>query len=67
MNDDQLITAVREYLTGVRSATALERIVSRSRAVHAQRRIAAVSAALGARAAESCGHVHGHSPPEGRL
>jgi hypothetical protein len=51
MNDDQLITAVRESFTGVRSATALERIVSRSRAVRAQRRTAAVSAALGAGAA----------------
>ncbi|HTX82929.1 MAG TPA: hypothetical protein VME44_12150 [Streptosporangiaceae bacterium] len=44
MNDDELMTAVRESFTGVRSATAMERIVSRSRAVRAHRRVAAASA-----------------------
>jgi len=51
MNDDQLITAVRDSFTGVRSATTVERIVTRSRAVRAQRRVAGVAAALGAGAA----------------
>jgi hypothetical protein len=50
MNDDELITAVRESFTGVRSATPAERIVSRSRAVRARRRVTA-AAALGAAAA----------------
>jgi len=51
MNDNELITAVRESFTGVRSATEVERIVSRSRAVRARRRAPAVAAALGAAAA----------------
>jgi hypothetical protein len=52
MNDDELITAVRDSFTGVRSATPAERIISRSRAVRAQRRIPVVTAAtVGAAAA----------------
>jgi hypothetical protein len=46
MNDDELITAARESFTGVRSATPVERIVSRSRAVRARRRIPGVAGAL---------------------
>jgi hypothetical protein len=47
MNDHELITAVRESFTGVRSATEVERIVSRGRAVRARRRAAGGAAALG--------------------
>jgi hypothetical protein len=46
MNDDELMTAVRESFADVRSATALDRIVSRSRAVRARRRIPAVTGVL---------------------
>jgi hypothetical protein len=45
MNDDELITSVRESFTGVRSATPAERIVSRSRAVRARRRTPALAGA----------------------
>src|SRR5277367_3245506 len=51
MNDDELMTAVRESFTGVRSATPVERIVGRSRAIRARRRVPAVAAAVGAAAA----------------
>jgi hypothetical protein len=51
MNDDELITAVRASFTGVHSATPLEHIVIRSRAVRARRRVPRVAAALGAAAA----------------
>jgi hypothetical protein len=50
MNDDELITALRDSFAGVRSATPAERIISRGRAVRARRRIPA-AAALGAAAA----------------
>jgi hypothetical protein len=46
MNDDELLTAVRESFADVRSATALERIVSRSRKVRARRRIPGVTGVL---------------------
>jgi hypothetical protein len=46
MNDDELMTAVRESFADIRSNTALERIVSRSRAVRARRRIPAVTGVL---------------------
>jgi hypothetical protein len=46
MNDDELITAVREPFTAVHSATPVEQIVSRSRAIRARRRIPGVAAAL---------------------
>jgi hypothetical protein len=55
MNDDELITAVRESFAEVRSATAVERIVSRSRAVRARRRVPGVAATLGAAAAVGVG------------
>jgi hypothetical protein len=51
MNDNQLMTAVRESFTDVRSATAVERIVSRSRVIRTRRRVRGVSAAAGAAAA----------------
>ena len=46
MNDDELITAVREPFTAVHSATPVEQIVSRSRAIRARRRIPGVAGAL---------------------
>jgi hypothetical protein len=46
MNDDELITAVREPFTAVHSTTPVEQIVSRSRAIRARRRIPGVAAAL---------------------
>jgi hypothetical protein len=46
MNDDELLTAVRDSLADVRSNTELERIVSRSRRVRARRRIPAVTGVL---------------------
>jgi hypothetical protein len=39
MNDNELITVVRESFTGVHTATPVEQIVSRSRAVRARRRV----------------------------
>jgi hypothetical protein len=47
MNDNELMTAVRESFTDVRSATAVERIVSRSRAIRRRRRVRGVTAAVG--------------------
>ena len=46
MNDDELITAVREPFTAVHSTTPVEQIVSRSRAIRARRQIPGVAAAL---------------------
>jgi hypothetical protein len=46
MNDDELITAVREPFTAVHSTTPVEQIVSRSRAIRARRRMPGVAAAL---------------------
>jgi hypothetical protein len=47
MNDDELMTAVRESFTAVHSGTAVERIVRRSRVLRHRRRIpAAAGAAL---------------------
>jgi hypothetical protein len=46
MNDNELITAVRESFTGVHTATPVEQIVSRGRAVRARRRIPAMAGAL---------------------
>ena len=51
MNDNELITAVRDSFTDVRSATPVERIVGRSRAVRARRRVPVVAAAAAAAAA----------------
>ena len=46
MNDDPLITAVKESVSGVHMHVPTEQIVSRSRAVRAQRRIPGLAAAL---------------------
>ena len=51
MNDDELITIVRESFADIRSATPAERIVSRSRAVPARRRVPGLAAAAGVMAA----------------
>ena len=66
MNDNELITAVRESFTGVHSATPVEQIVSRSRAVRVRRRIPGLTAALavaaGAAVAVSALGPAGHQP-----
>jgi hypothetical protein len=46
MNDEDLITAMRESFTGVHSTTPLEQIVSRSHAGRARRRIPVLAAGL---------------------
>jgi hypothetical protein len=46
MNDDELITAVRESVTSVHTATPVEQIVNRGRAVRARRRTPGVAGAL---------------------
>ena len=46
MNDEELITAVREQRTKVHSATSVEQIISRGRAVRARRRIPGLAGAL---------------------
>ena len=46
MNDSELITAVRESVTGVHTATPVEQIVTRGQAVRARRRIPALAAAM---------------------
>ncbi len=46
MNDSELITAVRESVADVHTATPVEQILSRGRAVRARRRIPTVAAAL---------------------
>jgi hypothetical protein len=46
MNDNELMTAVRESFTDVHSRTPVEQIVSRSRAVRARRRIPGAAGAL---------------------
>src|SRR5215472_546110 len=51
MNDDDLITVVRDSFTDVHSATPVERIESRSRAIRARRRIPGLVAALAVTAA----------------
>jgi hypothetical protein len=51
MNDDELMTAVRDSFADVRSVTELDRIVSRSQVVRARRGVAGVVAAVGATAA----------------
>jgi hypothetical protein len=66
MNDDDLITAVRDSFTGVRSATPAERIISRGRAVRARRRIpgiaAMVAVAAGVAVAVAALLPSGHQP-----
>jgi hypothetical protein len=66
MNDDELITAVREPFTAVCSATPVEQIVRRSRAIRGRRRIPGVAAALamaaGAALAVTALLPSGHQP-----
>jgi hypothetical protein len=50
MNDNELITAVRESLADVHTATPVEQIRSRGRAVRARRRVPGLAAALAAAA-----------------
>jgi len=51
MNDNDLITAMRESFTDVRSATPVDQIVSRSRVIRARRRIPGALAAVALAAA----------------
>ena len=46
MNDEELITVVREQRAKVHSATSVEQIISRGRAVRTRRRIPGVAGAL---------------------
>ena len=65
MNDDELMTAVRESFTDVHSATPVEQIVNRSRAVRTRRRIPAMAAALAVVAAAAIAVttlLPGHQP-----
>jgi hypothetical protein len=50
MNDSELITAVRESVAEVHTATPVEQILSRGRVVRARRRISALAAVLAAAA-----------------
>ena len=75
MNDSELITAVRESVTSVHTATPVEQIVSRGRALRARRRLpgaagalaAAAAAALTAAALVSAGHHPASSNPPAEL
>lgn len=51
MNDSELMTAVRESVAKVHTATPVEQILSRGRVVRARRRISALAATLAAAAA----------------
>ncbi len=51
MNDSELITAVRESVADVHTATPVDQILSRGRTVRARRRISALAAVLTAAAA----------------
>jgi hypothetical protein len=51
MNDDELITTLREQCGTVTMTTPVEQIISRGRTVRARRRVPGVAAALGAAAA----------------
>ena len=51
MNDDELITILREQRDKVPMNTPVEQIISRGRMVRARRRVPAVAGALGAAAA----------------
>jgi hypothetical protein len=46
MNDDELLTVVRDSFAGLRSRTPVEQIVSRARAVRARRRIPSLAVGL---------------------
>jgi hypothetical protein len=74
MNDDELITTVRELVTGVHMAIPEEQIARRSRAIRARRRIPAAAGALAVAAGAALavtslapsGHQPGH-PVSARL
>jgi hypothetical protein len=51
MNDNELITVVRESFTGVHTDTPVEQIVSRGRAVRARRRVTGLAGAVALAAA----------------
>ena len=51
MNDDELITAVKESVTGVHMSIPAEQIVTRSRTIRARRRIPGLAGALAVAAA----------------
>jgi hypothetical protein len=72
MNDSELITAVRESVTGVHTATPVEQVMSRGRALRARRRLpgaagALAAAALTAVALVSAGHHPASSNPPAEL
>jgi hypothetical protein len=68
VDDDEMITAVREQRDKVRSRTSVDQIISRGRTVRARRRIPgavaglAVAAAAGTALALSPGGLHGAAP-----
>jgi hypothetical protein len=70
MNDNELITAVRESVTDVHATTPVEQILSRGRAVRARRRIPGLAAGLAAAACAAvavaallpAGHPASHRP-----
>ena len=65
MNDSELITAVRESVTGVHTATPVEQLVSRGRALRARRRLPGVAGALAA--AVGGGDASPQLPPSARI
>jgi hypothetical protein len=75
MNDSELITAVRESVTGVHTATPVEQIIGRGRALRVRRRLpgvagvlaAAAAAALTATALVPAGHHRADSNPPAEL
>src|SRR6266516_1690081 len=56
MNDDELITTVRESFTGVHSVTPVEQIVDRSRRLRARRQIPRLTSALAVTAVLPASH-----------
>jgi hypothetical protein len=70
MNDDEVMTAVRESVAGVHSATSVDQIMSRGRAMRARRRVPGVAGALAAAAGVALaavalvpsGHPASHRP-----
>ena len=66
MTDNDLITAVRESFTGIRSATGVEQIEGRGRALRARRRAAGLAGALAVGAAAAAAATAlgpaGHQP-----
>ena len=75
MNDNDLITAVRESFTGVHTATPVEQIMRRSRAVRARRRTTGLAGAVALAAAAALavttllpgGHQASPRPPAAQL